>query len=75
MDLNLRKAILANISTNNQQQLEATIVEAIDNGEEKMLIGLGLFFELIWQQSSDQDKLEMIKSLEEGVKQAVQNNS
>lgn len=75
MDLNLRKAILANISTNNQQQLEATIVEAIDNGEEKMLPGLGVLFELIWQQSSDQDKLEMIKSLEEGVKQAVQNNS
>lgn len=71
MDLNLRKAILSNIATNDQEQLEATIVDAIQNGEEKMLPGLGVLFELIWQQSDEQDKQEMVDALEHGVQQAA----
>ncbi|MBO8156417.1 MAG: small acid-soluble spore protein SspI [Bacillaceae bacterium] len=72
MDLNLRKAILNNISENNAQQLEATIVDAIQSGEEKMLPGLGVLFELIWQQASDEEKNDMIEMLEEGIKSAQQ---
>lgn len=68
MDLNLRKAILTNIATNNQDQLEATIVDAIQNGEEKMLPGLGVLFELIWKQSDETEKKEMVDALEQGVK-------
>lgn len=68
MDLNLRKAILENISENDQSQLEATIVDAIQNGEEKMLPGLGVLFELIWKQSNEEQKQEMVESLESGVK-------
>lgn len=71
MDLNLREAILANIATNDEEQLEATIVDAIQNGEEKMLPGLGVLFELIWKESSEQDRQEMIHALEAGVKQAT----
>lgn len=69
MNLNLRKAIYSNISTNDQEQLEATIVDAIQNGEEKMLPGLGVLFELIWNHSDEQEKQEMVDALEQGVKQ------
>ncbi|RDW21616.1 small acid-soluble spore protein SspI [Oceanobacillus chungangensis] len=71
MNLNIRKAILHNISTNDQAQLEATIVDAIQAGEEKMLPGLGYLFELIWNQSTEEDKREMVTALEQGVKQAT----
>ncbi len=70
MDLNLRKAILANVSDNNKEQLEATIIDAIQSGEEKMLPGLGVLFELIWKESSESEKTEMLDALEQGVKQA-----
>ncbi|MBN6205064.1 small acid-soluble spore protein SspI [Ralstonia pickettii] len=70
MDLNLRKAILSNISNNDKSQLEATIVDAIQNGEEKMLPGLGVLFELIWKQSDEDKKQEMVDSLAAGVKMA-----
>ncbi|GAA5416293.1 small, acid-soluble spore protein I [Paraliobacillus ryukyuensis] len=70
MDLNLRKAILANVSDNNKEQLEATIIDAIQSGEEKMLPGLGVLFELIWNESSESEKTEMLDALEQGVKQA-----
>ena len=69
MDLNLRKAILSNIQNNDEEQLKATIVDAIQEGEEKMLPGLGVLFELIWNHSTDQDQEEMVQALEQGVKQ------
>lgn len=67
MDINIRKAILNNISENSRDQLESTIVDAIEAGEEKMLPGLGFLFELIWQQSDEADKVEMLEALEKGV--------
>jgi small acid-soluble spore protein I (minor) len=69
MNLNLRNAIIHNVSGNSQDQLEDTIVDAIQNGEEKMLPGLGVLFEVIWQNSSEQDKKEMLQTLESGLKQ------
>lgn len=69
VDLNLRKAILSNVSNNNAEELESTIVDAIQNGEEKMLPGLGVLFELIWQNSDENEKQEMINALEKGVRQ------
>ncbi|MBU5265628.1 small acid-soluble spore protein SspI [Virgibacillus proomii] len=71
MDLNLRKAILSNIASNDQEQLEATIVDAVENGEEKMLPGLGVLFELIWKHTNEEEKQRMVEALEQGVKEAT----
>jgi small acid-soluble spore protein I (minor) len=68
MNLNLRNAIIHNVSGNTQAQLEDTIVDAISTGEEKMLPGLGVLFEVIWNNSSEQDKQEMLEALESGLK-------
>jgi len=71
MNLDLRKAILNNIKENSRDQLESTIVDAIQDGEEKLLPGLGVLFELIWKQSDDNEKLEMLEALEKGVQEAT----
>jgi small acid-soluble spore protein I (minor) len=68
VNLNLRNAIIQKVTGNTQEQLEDTIVDAIQNGEEKMLPGLGVLFEVIWQNSSEQEKHEMITVLESGLK-------
>ncbi|AZV44654.1 MULTISPECIES: small acid-soluble spore protein SspI [Peribacillus] len=68
MNLNLRNAIISNVTGNTQEQLEDTIVDAISNGEEKMLPGLGVLFEVIWQNSSQNEKEEMLRALENGLK-------
>ncbi len=70
MDLDIRQAILHNIKENSEDQLEATIVDAIKDGEEKLLPGLGFLFELIWNQSNDANKIEMITALKQGVQQS-----
>ncbi|MFC0474218.1 small acid-soluble spore protein SspI [Robertmurraya beringensis] len=68
MNLNLRNAVIHNVSGNTQDELRDTIVDAIQNGEEKMLPGLGVLFEVIWKNASDQEKNEMLQTLETGLK-------
>ncbi|MGM8215556.1 small acid-soluble spore protein SspI [Bacillaceae bacterium W0354] len=65
MDLNLRQAIKNNIAGQNDKELEAVIVDAIQRGEEKMLPGLGVLFEMIWQNADDDEKNMMLQMLEE----------
>ncbi|RSD27667.1 small acid-soluble spore protein SspI [Mesobacillus subterraneus] len=68
MNLNLRNAVISNVAGNTQEELKDTIVDAIQNGEEKMLPGLGVLFEVIWQNASEQEKQEMLDALESGLK-------
>ncbi|WP_028400921.1 small acid-soluble spore protein SspI [Ectobacillus panaciterrae] len=68
MNFNLRGAVIANVSGNSQQELEATIVDAIQSGEEKMLPGLGVLFEVIWEHADSAEKKEMLTTLENGLK-------
>ncbi|GIN22120.1 MAG TPA: small acid-soluble spore protein SspI [Bacillus bacterium] len=70
MDINIRRAVIHNVSDNNQEQLEDTIVDAMQKGEEKYLPGLGVLFEVIWQNADEQKKSMMLDTLENGLKQA-----
>lgn len=67
VDLDIRRAVLHNLSGNNQKELQATIVDAIQDGQEKMLPGLGVLFEVIWKKADSNLKSQMLSSLEQGV--------
>lgn len=71
MDIDVRKAVIANMKNNNTEQMEQTIVDAIQKEEEKTLPGLGVLFELIWESSEKQQKEEMVHALEQGVETAT----
>ncbi|MBE4908216.1 small acid-soluble spore protein SspI [Bacillus luteolus] len=68
MNLNLRNAVITNVTGNSQSELQDTIVDAIQSGEEKMLPGLGVLFEVIWQNASQDEQQEMLTTLEQGLK-------
>ncbi|MFA8437893.1 small acid-soluble spore protein SspI [Pueribacillus sp. YX66] len=69
MDFNLRAAILDNIKGSDEKQLEHTIVDAIQSGEEKMLPGLGVLFEVLWQNTSQEEQQTILKNMAEGLQQ------
>lgn len=69
MDFNLRVAILDNIKGSDEKQLEHTIVDAIQSGEEKMLPGLGVLFEVLWQNTSQEEQQTILKNMAEGLQQ------
>lgn len=68
MNFNIRGAVLHNITGNKSEQLEATIVDAIQSGEEKVLPGLGVLLEVFWNNASEEQKHEYLAVLENGVK-------
>lgn len=67
MNLNLRHAIIQNVAGNTKEELEDTIIDAIRSQEEKMLPGLGVFFEVIWQNANEEEKEEMLSNLKNGL--------
>ncbi|MFC0557883.1 small acid-soluble spore protein SspI [Halalkalibacter alkalisediminis] len=67
MGFNLRGAIMANIQGSTQEDVEATIVDALQKGEEKMLPGLGVLFEVYWKNASEQDKEAVCQQISQGL--------
>lgn len=67
MNLNLRNAIVENLNGSNEEHIRSTIVDAIQSGEEKMLPGLGVLFELMWDKSSESEREQIISHIKEGL--------
>ncbi|QKS72005.1 small acid-soluble spore protein SspI [Paenalkalicoccus suaedae] len=67
MSFALRPAILANIQGNSNEEVEATIVDAISRNEEKMLPGLGVMMELLWQTASEEEKATVTARISEAL--------
>ncbi|MBM7096509.1 MULTISPECIES: small acid-soluble spore protein SspI [Alteribacter] len=67
MSFNLRGAIMQNIQGSDEEKVEATIQDAIQSKEEKMLPGLGVLFEIYWQEANEQEKAEMIQQISQGL--------
>ncbi|MDF2556930.1 MAG: hypothetical protein K0R71_758 [Bacillales bacterium] len=63
MDLNIRQAIYDNIRGNSQSQFQDVIEDAMKSGEEKMLPGLGVLFELVWKHSDHDVKTQILETL------------
>jgi len=70
MNIDLRKAIIKNVKDNSVDELEATIVDAIENGEEKLLPGLGVLFELIWNEADENKRADLVLTLEKGLQRS-----
>ncbi len=58
---------MANIKGSTEQDVEATIVDALQKGEEKMLPGLGVLFEVYWNQANEEQKSEMCQQISDGL--------
>jgi small acid-soluble spore protein I (minor) len=72
MDIDIRKAVIANCAGNDSEQLQDTIVDAIQSGQEKTLPGLGVFFELCWNEADENDKQTMLNHIKTGLPEESQ---
>lgn len=63
MDADIRKYIIENFKDDNINELEETINESISEGLEEALPGLGVFFEIIWKNSNQNQKKELLDIL------------
>ena len=63
MDADIRKYIIENFKDDNINELEETINESINEGLEEALPGLGDFFEIVWKNSNQKQKKELLDIL------------
>ncbi|CAG7650502.1 Small, acid-soluble spore protein I [Paenibacillus solanacearum] len=64
MNLNLRQAIIQRMQDKNNEELQDVIEDSID-GEERVLPGLGVLFEIIWKHSEAGLQDQMVTTLKE----------
>lgn len=60
--IDLRQAIVMRVQDNSAQELTEVIQDSV-GADERALPGLGVLFEMIWQQSSGQEQSRMVDSL------------
>lgn len=68
MDINIRKYVLQNLNNANFDVVRSTIEDAISTEEEKVLPGLGVMFEVLWNKSNPDMRNTIINSIVESVK-------
>ena len=65
MNIDIRKSIINNFKESSIEEMKDSIESSIKDNEEITLPGLGVFFEILWKNSSDKMKkniLEIIKN-------------
>ena len=67
MDINIRQHIINNFKGDNYEQLRKAIDESVKAQDEITLPGLGVFFELIWEESDNEMKDQIIMLINQSV--------
>ena len=62
-NINIREYIISNFKEDNESELKESINYTIKEGLEEALPGLGVFFELIWNNASENLKKELLEIL------------
>lgn len=62
-NINIRNYIIDNFRDDNESELRESIDETIEEGLEEALPGLGVFFEIVWKNSSEETKKELLETL------------
>ena len=67
MDIDIRKSIINNFQNSNIDEIKKSIQESINDKEEITLPGLGVFFEILWNNSDDTKKDYILQTLKKGL--------
>ena len=68
MNIDIRKNILENFKDAKLEDINESIKEAIKDKDEIVLPGLGVLFEILWTNSNDNQKNEILQTIYEGIK-------
>ena len=69
--MSIKDYILNNFKNDNKESIKEAIVESINSKDEVTLPGMGVFMEIIWNNSTDEMRNEMLTILENNLKNNV----
>ena len=62
-DIKIRDYIINNFQNDNEETIKNAINESIKEQDEVTLPGMGVFFEILWQDSNDEEKEKILEKL------------
>ena len=74
MNTNIRYHIINNFKGDDFNTLKNAIEESVKEKDELTLPGLGVFFELIWENADQELKNELIEIIRKRVQKGLENN-
>ena len=74
MDIDIRRHIINNFQGDDFHSLKTAIEEAVKDQDELTLPGLGVFFELIWENADQELKNNLIEIIRKRVKKGLEEN-
>ncbi len=74
MDIKIRDHIINNFKGDDYEALKRAIDESVKEQDEVTLPGLGVFFELVWEDATNVMKDDIIKMIEKRVHQESSNS-
>lgn len=67
MNIDIRKSIKENFKDNNTNEIKESIENSISDKEEITLPGMGVFFEILWENSDSNQKDIIINTIKKGL--------
>ncbi len=67
MNIDIRKSIINNFKDSGIEEIKKSIEESINDGDEITLPGLGVLFEILWNECDKNDKEFILRTIESGL--------
>ena len=67
MNINIRKSIINNFKNCSIDEIKESIIASINDNDEITLPGMGVFFEILWNNSDDTKKDYILQTLKKGL--------
>ena len=67
MNIDIRNHVLNNFKGASIDDIKSSIIDSIKDGDDVTLPGLGVFFEILWSNSSDDEKNKILDNLKKGM--------
>ena len=62
-DIKIRDYIINNFKNDDEETIKRAIDESIKEGDEVTLPGMGVFFEIIWQDANEEERKRILTTL------------
>ena len=67
MNIDIRQNIINNFKNTDLEEIKKSIVSSIQEKEEITLPGLGVFFEILWENSDENLKKQILDNIKKGL--------
>lgn len=66
-NIDVRKYIISNFKNDSIEEIRSSIEESISTHDDDPLIGLGVIFELQWNNSTEEEKQTILSNIKKGM--------